>query len=106
METGILLLAPLDRRIIAALMTPKPTLFLCMGSACHQLGGFRLIPQIEAFLRRHGLQDQIELKGAFCLEHCEHGRSLKFADRVYTGLTPENLEARLQHEILARTPHP
>lgn len=86
-------------------MTPKQTLFLCMGSACHQLGGFRLVPQIEAFIHQHGLEDRLELKGAFCLEKCEHGRSLKFQDRVHTGLTPENLETRLLNEILPRLAH-
>ena len=81
-------------------MTPTQTLYLCMGSACHQLGGFRLLPQIEEILRRRGLADRIELRGAFCLEKCELGRSLKFGDRVFTGLTPDNLEARLTAEIL------
>lgn len=81
-------------------MTPPQTLYLCMGSACHQLGGFRLIPQIEDILRRRGLDGRIELRGAFCLEKCELGRSVKFGDRVFTGLTPENLEERLTREIL------
>jgi NADH:ubiquinone oxidoreductase subunit E len=40
------------------------------------------------------------LRGAFCLEKCELGRSVKFGDRVFTGLTPENLEERLTREIL------
>jgi NADH:ubiquinone oxidoreductase subunit E len=81
-------------------MMPTQTLYLCMGSACHQLGGFRLIPQIEEILQRHGLADRVELRGAFCLEKCELGRSVKFGDRVFTGLTPDNLEERLTREVL------
>lgn len=81
-------------------MPSSRPLYLCMGSACHQLGGFRLIPQIEAYLRARGLEGRIELKGAFCLEKCEHGRSLRFGDRVFTGLTPDNLEERLDREVL------
>jgi len=73
-----------------------------MGSACHQLGGFRLIPAIEALIRKHRVDDAVELKGAFCLEMCEHGRTLKFGDRVLTGLTAENIEEKFAGEILPR----
>jgi NADH:ubiquinone oxidoreductase subunit E len=80
-------------------MKTQLVLYLCMGSACHQLGGFRLVPQIEGFIRRHGLEGRLELKGAFCLEKCEQGRSLKFCGRVLTGLTEDNLEERLLREV-------
>ena len=83
-------------------MRPKPILYLCMGSACHQLGGFRLIPRLEGLLQRHGLADRVELKGAFCLEVCERGRSVRVGGQVLTGLTPENLEERFLSEILPR----
>lgn len=83
-------------------MSSKQTLFLCMGSACHQLGGFRLIPLIEALIKKHHLEDRLELKGAFCLEHCEHGRSLKFGEVVLTHLAAENIEERFATEILPR----
>jgi NADH:ubiquinone oxidoreductase subunit E len=83
-------------------MKPKQTLFLCMGSACHQLGGFRLIPALEALIRKNNLEEEVELKGAFCLDMCEHGRSLKFADQILTGLTADNIEEKFAGEILPR----
>jgi NADH:ubiquinone oxidoreductase subunit E len=81
-------------------MQGKQTLHLCMGSACHQLGGYRLRPMLEDLIRRYELQERIELKGAFCLERCEHGRSLKFEDRVLTGLTADNVADRFFAEVL------
>lgn len=78
----------------------KQTLYLCMGSACHQAGGFRLISQLEELIAKYDLRDRLELKGAFCLETCMQGRSLKFEGRVLTGLSPADLERRFQTEIL------
>jgi NADH:ubiquinone oxidoreductase subunit E len=83
-------------------MDKKHTLYLCMGSACHQLGGYRLIPVLESLIKRHHLENCLELKGAFCLDACEHGRSLKFGDRVFTGLTADNIEEKFAREILPR----
>lgn len=78
----------------------KQTLYLCMGSACHQSGGFKLIPVLRALIRKHGLEDVVELKGAFCLDKCMQGRTLRFEDRILTGLTDENTEYRFVSEIL------
>ena len=83
----------------------KQPLYLCMGSACHQRGGFRLLPQLEALIAQHGLQECVELKGAFCLDHCLQGRSLRFEDRILIDVSPENLEARFVTEILPHVRH-
>jgi NADH-quinone oxidoreductase subunit G len=71
-----------------------------MGSACHQSGGFRLIPVLQALIAKHGLENALELKGAFCLDKCMQGRTLKFEDRILTGLTDDNTEYRFATEIL------
>ena len=80
----------------------KQPLYLCMGSACHQRGGYKLLPALERLLESHGLKDQVELKGAFCLEVCQEGRAARFAGHVVKGLTEENLAARFAQEILPR----
>jgi NADH:ubiquinone oxidoreductase subunit E len=56
---------------------PKENLFLCMGSACHQLGVYEVLPQLQALMREHNLEGAIELKGSFCLETCSHGIVMK-----------------------------
>ncbi|MCW5554607.1 MAG: (2Fe-2S) ferredoxin domain-containing protein [Verrucomicrobiae bacterium] len=81
-------------------MSDRQTLYLCVGSACHQLGGYRLLPLLAALRDRHGLNEQLDIKGAFCLETCQQGRSLKFGDCVFTGLSEANLEELFTHEIL------
>ncbi len=87
-------------------MSERQAIHLCMGSACHQLGGYRLIPILQGLIRSHGLNDRLELKGAFCLETCNLGRSLRFGDEVLTGLNEENIVRRFEAEILPRVARP
>jgi NADH:ubiquinone oxidoreductase subunit E len=86
-------------------MDLKQPLYLCMGSACHQRGGYKLLPALERLLELHGLRERVELKGAFCLEACQQGRNAKFAGHLLTALTEENLAERFAAEILPRLRH-
>jgi hypothetical protein len=78
----------------------KENLFLCMGSACHQLGVYDVLPKLQALIQTHGLTDQVELKGSFCLETCSHGIVMKFHDTCFTNISPHNVEAIFETQIL------
>ena len=86
----------------AILPVMSQTLYLCMGSACHQRRGYALLPMLEALIRRHGLNDRLLLRGAFCLENCQRGCSLKFDGRIFTDLNEQNLQETFEREILPR----
>jgi NADH:ubiquinone oxidoreductase subunit E len=86
-------------------MNSKQPLYLCMGSACHQRGGYKLLPALGRLIEQHGLGGCVELKGAFCLDVCQQGRAAKFEGRVLTGLTEENLAERFTAEILPLVRH-
>ena len=60
----------------------KENLFLCMGSACHQLGVYDVLPKLQQLIARYKLEGEIELKGPFCLENCSHGIAIEFQDVV------------------------
>ena len=81
-------------------MAPKKTLFLCMGSACHQSGGYRLIPRIEALIAKHGLTGSLELKGAFCLDRCGAGGALELDGHVVTGIVGADLDEVFRLAVL------
>jgi NADH:ubiquinone oxidoreductase subunit E len=81
-------------------MSQAQTLYLCMGSACHQRRGYGLLPRLEELIHRHDLGGRLELKGAFCLDNCQNGCSLKFAGRVFSGLNEENVGEIFTREIL------
>jgi NADH:ubiquinone oxidoreductase subunit E len=77
-----------------------------MGSACHQLKGYRLLPVLESLIREHGLTGRLVLKGAFCLETCQQGCSLKFGNRIFTGLDEPKLRELFAREILPQLQTP
>lgn len=79
---------------------PQDNLFLCMGSACHQLGVYEVLPKLQALIQRYQLEDTITLKGSFCLDMCSHGIAMKFRDQHFLDINPQNIEEKFVAEIL------
>ncbi|MCU0517078.1 MAG: (2Fe-2S) ferredoxin domain-containing protein [Oscillatoria sp. Prado101] len=78
----------------------KQNLYLCMGSACHQLGVYEVLPKLQSMIGEYQLEDKVELKGSFCLETCSDGIVMKFKDKIFTKISPENIEQKFIEEIL------
>ena len=76
------------------------SLYVCMGSACHQLGVFHLLPKLQGLLEKHGLTGRIKVKGAFCVGPCMQGVVLKFRDIQYLGYNAANAEEKFERELL------
>jgi len=71
-----------------------------MGSACHQLGVYEVLPRIQGLISQYHLEESIELKGSFCLETCSSGIVMKFQDKLFVDINPANLEEKFILEIL------
>lgn len=78
----------------------KENLYLCMGSACHQLGVYEVLPRLQDLISQYDTNNKIELKGCFCLETCSSGIVMKFKDRHFINISPQNLEEKFIQEIL------
>lgn len=78
----------------------KENLFLCMGSACHQLGVYEVLPKLQALIGKYNLHSKIELKGSFCLETCSYGIVMKYKDLRFINISPQNVEDKFLKEIL------
>ena len=78
----------------------KENLYLCMGSACHQLGVYEVLPKLQNMISEYKLEDTIELKGSFCLESCSDGIVMKYKNQVFLKINPDNIEQKFQDEIL------
>ena len=48
---------------------------VCIGSSCHVHGSYEVKTIFEQLLRQHGLEQQTELRPAFCLGACGEGVS-------------------------------
>jgi NADH:ubiquinone oxidoreductase subunit E len=71
-----------------------------MGSACHQLGVYEVLPKLQALIAKYNLEDIVELKGAFCLENCSFGIAMKYGDCHFISVSPYNVEHKFIEEIL------
>ncbi len=78
----------------------KKVLYMCMGSGCHQLGVYNVLPQIQRLLTECGLDVTVELKGAFCLGPCRDGIVMKVGEREFKHIKPTNVKQKFFKEIL------
>lgn len=78
----------------------KQNLYLCMGSACHQLGVYEVLPKLQSMMSQYNLEEKVELKGSFCLEACSDGIVMKYKDKVFSKINHENVEQKFKDEIL------
>ncbi|MGK7921866.1 MAG: (2Fe-2S) ferredoxin domain-containing protein [Trichodesmium sp.] len=78
----------------------KENLYLCMGSACHQLGVYEVLPKLQSMISEYDLEDKIELKGSFCLESCSDGIVMKYKNQVFLKINSDNIEQKFEDEIL------
>lgn len=81
-------------------MPSNLVLTVCMGSACHQMGAFRVVERLKELLAEQGLQDAVVLKGAFCMERCSEGLVMEIQGKVLTHIRPETLDAVFNEQIL------
>lgn len=81
-------------------MDGKEIIYLCMGSACHQFGVYDVLPKLQQLLAEHTFDNQIILKGAFCLGPCIDGITLKLGTQFITHVNAQNVEQKFYDEIL------
>jgi NADH:ubiquinone oxidoreductase subunit E len=60
------------------------TIEVCVGSSCFLKGAHSVLDALVAQVRRHGLEAQVRVIGAFCMENCRQGVSVKVDQTVYS----------------------
>ena len=60
------------------------TINVCVGSACHLKGSYKVIEALERLIEGYEVKDKVELKGAFCLGNCTEGVSVKVDDNIFS----------------------
>ena len=78
------------------------TIVICVGSSCHVRGSDDLAENLEGLIAKHGLQEQVELVGAFCMDQCSMGVSVRVEESQFSGLRPEEAETFFMNEVLPR----
>lgn len=78
------------------------TVTICVGSSCSVRGSDEFAAALEREIERRGLEDCIRLVGAFCMEQCSKGISVKVEDQQYREIHFLGAEAFFEREILPR----
>jgi NADH:ubiquinone oxidoreductase subunit E len=73
---------------------------ICVGSSCSVRGSDDMAAVIEQLIERENLADQVELVGAFCMDQCSNGVSLKVGKRQYRDLQPQDAETFFYEKVL------
>ena len=66
------------------------TVTVCVGSSCHIKGARDVIMRFNELLKQHELEEQVELKGSFCMERCGEGVNWQIDDEPITSATVED----------------
>ena len=68
----------------------KITVTVCVGSSCHIKGARNVIMRFNEMLKEQKIEDQVELKGSFCMERCGEGINWQIDDEPLTSSTEDD----------------
>lgn len=74
---------------------------ICIGSSCHLKGSRPVIETLQRLVHEHGLQDTVELSGAFCMQNCVNGVSVTVDGELFS-VKPETVEDFFETQVLAK----
>ena len=77
------------------------TVEICIGSACYVKGSSQLIDVVKQLLEEKGWQDQVELKGCFCIKSCQYhlGLGIRIDGRLVENVTLANCRTLVEKEL-------
>lgn len=78
------------------------TVTICVGSSCSVRGSDEFADALEQLIEKAGLEDRVRLVGAFCMEQCSKGISVKVEDQQYREIHFLEAESFFEKEILPR----
>ena len=78
------------------------TITVCVGSSCYVRGSEKLAEMLQQMVEREGLSARIEFTGAFCMEQCSMGVSVRVGNRVYRSVQVENVASFFADEVMPR----
>ncbi len=74
---------------------------VCIGSSCHLKGSRQIVEKLQKLVSDHGLKEQIELAGTFCMGQCQKGVCVDLDGSVHS-ISPETVEKFFNEEVQTR----
>ena len=76
------------------------TISVCVGSACHLKGSYKVIQGLQKLIEVNNLSDMVEIKGAFCIGRCTEAVSVTVNDEGLFSLNEDNIESFFNENIM------
>ena len=76
------------------------TVTVCVGSSCHLKGAREVILRFNEALARHSLEQQVALKGSFCMERCGEGVNWKIDEETFSSADCDQAMAIFRERVL------
>lgn len=76
------------------------TVTVCVGSSCHIKGARDVIMRFDELLKKHSLENKVELKGSFCMERCGEGVNWQIDDEPQTSLDVDDAVETFQKRVI------
>ena len=73
---------------------------VCVGSACHLKGSHDIINFFKEAIKQAGLEKEVELKGAFCMDQCTDGANVLIDDDIFHLGSADDAREVFEREIL------
>ncbi|MFR0980779.1 MAG: (2Fe-2S) ferredoxin domain-containing protein [Holdemania filiformis] len=77
------------------------TVEVCIGSACYVKGSNEVVTILQELIKEKGWEDQVNVKGAFCMQVCTQGLGLRVNGKQLLGVGLHNVKEVLLQEITA-----
>lgn len=78
------------------------TITICVGSSCTVRGSDEFAAALEREIERRELEDRVRIVGAFCMEQCSKGISVKVDDQQYREVHFLEAASFFEREVLPR----
>jgi NADH:ubiquinone oxidoreductase subunit E len=73
---------------------------ICVGSSCSLRGSDELASELFRLIKKEKLEGLVDIVGAFCMDACSKGVSVRIGDREFSGIRPQQAEEFFYKEIM------
>lgn len=75
---------------------------ICVGSSCSLRGSDDLASELFRLIEKEKLEGLVDIAGAFCMDACSKGVSVRVGEKEFSGIRPEQAEAFFYREVVPR----
>ncbi len=73
---------------------------ICVGSSCSVRGSDELAAELFRLIQKENLDGLVDIVGAFCMDACSKGISVRVGEREFSGIQPQQAEEFFYREIV------